>query len=32
MHGILNKHAVHLLLRTTSNLQVFTSNKHVDCT
>ena len=31
MQHIFNKHAAHLLLRITSNLQTFTSNKHVDC-
>ena len=32
MLHIFNKHAAHLLLRITSNLQAFASNKHVvDC-
>ena len=31
MDYIFNKHAAHLLLKITSNLQAFTSNKLVHC-
>ena len=31
MQYMFNKHPAHLLLRITSNLEVFTSNKHVCC-